>query len=80
MNRAEMNSPNDVGVWVALRMCGCVVGVVVDRHDETHAKDVRKSKREFLAEGLSVIYATWDAWLTQYRPQFMEDCPHERTR
>lgn len=65
-----------VGVWLGLRRCGCPVAVVVDMPD--HKKDTEQSKREFLREGLSVVYATWQQWETTYRPNFLSECEHEK--
>jgi hypothetical protein len=64
------------GVWVGLRKCGCAVAVVVDTPE--HSKDVAKTKREFVNEGLQVVYGTWDDWQKKYLPVFMSNCSHER--
>ena len=63
-----------VGVWVGLRKCGCCVAVVVDQPE--HQKDVNKTKREFLRDGLSVVYASWDEWQGKFLPSLQRDCGH----
>lgn len=68
--------PGMTGVWVGLKRCGCCVAVCVDDPDVPR-KDIESSKREFLDGGLSVVYGTWDEWLTTYQPNFSRDCPHE---
>ena len=66
------------GVWVGLRRCGCCMAVCVD--DPAYPKAVSKTKREFLREGLSVVYGTWEEWLTKYLPSMKADCEHVRPR
>ena len=61
-------------VWVGIKRCGCCVAVVVDQPDRQ--KHVRQCKEEFLRDGLSVIYGTWEEWRTKYMPVFM-GCSHE---
>ena len=63
------------GVWVGLRRCGCCVAVCVD--DPKHGADVNKTKREFLRDGLSVVYGTWEEWQSKYLPSMQGDCKHE---
>jgi hypothetical protein len=65
----------DPGVWVGLRRCGCCVAVVVD--EPNYPKDVNATKREFLRDGLSVVYGTWDEWLTKYQPSLKRKCGHQ---
>ena len=62
-------------VWVGLKTCGCCVAVCVD--DPSIArKDVDRSKRQFLKDGLSVVSASWDEWQTKYLPAMKFDCTH----
>lgn len=61
-------------VWVGLKACGCCVAVVVDQPGR--AKDVEKTKREFLRDGLSVVRASWQQWRDVYMPSLQGDCSH----
>lgn len=60
------------GVWVGLRRCGCCVAVCVDTPE--HKTDVNKTKREFLRDGLSVVYGSWEEWQSKYLPSMRRDC------
>src|SRR6185369_6291781 len=60
------------GGWVGVRKCGCCVAVTVDC--ASRPKDIAKTKREFLKDGLSVVYGTWDEWQTKYLPSMQRHC------
>jgi hypothetical protein len=70
-----MPTDEDYGVWVGLRRCGCCRAVTVD--NPAHRKEVEQDKRDFLRSGLSVVYGTWQEWLTRYGPTMKSICPHE---
>lgn len=70
------------GVWMGVRRCGCPVAVATDYGEDAPRQmnsHVNKCKRDFLRDGLSVVYATWEEWQTVYFPKFKRDCEHERT-
>lgn len=69
-----MATKEQPGVWVGLRKCGCCVAVCTDEPD--YPKDVAKSKRDFLRDGLSVVYGTWEEWQTKYLPTMKRNCEH----
>ncbi len=60
------------GVWLGIKKCGCVRAVTVDTLAGTE-----QDKRDFLADGLSVVYATWEQWRADYMPRLLQDCPHD---
>lgn len=64
------------GVWLGLKKCGCPVAVTVDAPDIPR-KHLNESKRQFLREGLSVLYASWEDWQTKWMPIFKLDCEHD---
>lgn len=71
---ANAETKSETSVWLGLKRCGCPVAVCVDRHEAAHAKDVSKTKREFLRDGLSVLEASWSDWETKWLPMFKADC------
>lgn len=76
--------PKATGVWMGLRQCGCPVAVVTDYTGTSIAKETRadttRCKREFMRDGLSVVYATWEQWTTIYGPKLASTCEHERAK
>jgi hypothetical protein len=75
----------DPHVWVGLKACGCCVAVVVEdapkfADPRSHRKDVEKTKREFLRDGLSVVRASWQEWQERYLPSLQRDCAHPERR
>lgn len=69
------------GVWMGVRRCGCPVAVATDYGDDAPREfktHINKTKREFLKDGLSVVYATWDEWIAIHSPKFLLDCEHVR--
>ena len=81
MSESAIFRSKATGVWVGLRRCGCPRAVVTDytgteAEQDTRA-DTERDKRAFLADGLSVVYATWDDWTTIYGPKFKTRCVHE---
>lgn len=67
------------GMWVALKRCGCCVGVCTER-DDASAKELYYNNTELIAwlrDGHTVRLATWEEWREQHMPGFL-DCPHEQ--
>lgn len=54
----------DTGVWLGIKQCGCVVAVC--KAHIAKAEHVEEAKLEWLASGLSVLYATRDDWQNKY--------------
>jgi hypothetical protein len=70
------------GVWMGVRRCGCPVAVVTEYGDDAPKSlnaHVAQCKREFLRDGLSVVYATWGEWVNVHSLAFKRECEHVRT-
>ena len=65
------------GVWVALKHCGCCVGVSTDDEtDDAVRLAIADTKREWIDDGLSVLHISFETWTNQYKAHLMT-CPHD---
>ena len=60
------------GVWLALKLCGCLRAAVM-----ADARDIDVYKRRWLDDGLSVLYVTHEVFERDWARRLEWRCPHQ---